>query len=592
MPAMDPVLQKFLEQFNLCNEGYDDRVNKWRECDRAYQGIYKPKIDSTTWEANYHPPYIMQVIETIESFIVEGDPVFKVVPHDPESEKSAKVMERLLKWQMGRDYFAEKQSEFVKQALIRGTTVAKIAWVNERRREKRRQFLPVMGDYPIDDPQGPAEEWVPYRQQPSFLPVDLMNFWWDPSATCIEDCNYVFYRTYSTLQQLKAQGIYDNLDKLGDGENRYLDPQQPPGGTLWKPNFKGKIEVIERWTPGRLTVIANRTQVIRDIPNPFWHGQIPFIVATTLPQPFMFGGKSEAEILNDIQTMLWEFQCQRMDNVKLINNAIVILNTSAGDTDEYEFYPGAIWKNRTPQDVQMWTPNPAILSASVQTEQMIKQDLDSLSAALPYLSGAASDTIDNKTATGISIVSNLAQKRLLRKKQQINWAYARGGQQQIKLNQQLLPEVQRLRMDKDNSVQWENISPASIQGSYEFCVEDVSESINRQERRAEALAKAQFFISNYPLLTQAGVQIDLRPVVEDVAEAFDEPADKYLQQAQPMAAPAAAPSPPMGGGPGFPGLPAPPPSGGGIAAPGTSPEAGAVPPPQFAAAMNGSGGAY
>jgi len=586
MAGQDPVADRFLSQFNACNANYDQRCKKYNECDRAYAGLYKPKIDSTTWEADYHPPYIMQVVETIESFIVEGDPIFKVLPQDPESQASAKVMERLLRYQMAKDYFAEKQSIFVKQALIRGTSVAKIAWVDERRTVKRRRFLPIMGDFPIDDPSGHDEERIPYRQQPSFIPIDIKDFWWDPSATCIEDCNFVFYRTYSTKQALEAQGIYENLDKLTDNSNMYQGAATANPGMNDVDN-RGKIEIIERWTPGRLTVMANRQVVIRDIPNPFWHGQLPFCVATTMPQPFQFGGKSEAEILNDIQTMLWEFQCQRMDNVKLINNAIVILNTSAGDSEEYEFYPGAIWKNRTPQDVQMWTPNPAILTASVQTEQMIKQDLDSLSAALPYLSGASSDTIDNKTATGISIVSNLAQKRLLRKKQQINWAYMRSGTQQIKLNQQLLPEVQRLRVDQDNVIKWENISPATIQGNYEFCVEDVSESMNRQERRAEALAKAQFFISNYPVLTQAGVPVDLRKVVQDVSEAFDEPPDKYFAPAAP---PQPQPQPPNGAGAGFPGLPAPAPDSGGLSAPGTSPEAGAVPPPQFAAAMNGANG--
>src|SRR5215831_11120300 len=140
MAGLDPVLDRFTSQFDACNANYDQRCNKYLECDRAYAGLYKPKIDSTNWEANYHPPYIMQVIETIESFIVEGDPIFKVKPQDPESQKSAEVMERLIRYQMEKDYFAEKQSAFVKQALIRGTSVAKIAWVDERRTEKRRKF--------------------------------------------------------------------------------------------------------------------------------------------------------------------------------------------------------------------------------------------------------------------------------------------------------------------------------------------------------------------------------------------------------------------------------------------------------------------
>jgi hypothetical protein len=308
-------------------------------------------------------------------------------------------------------------------------------------------------------------------------------------------------------------------------------------------------------------------------------------------------GKSEVEILADIQTMLWQFQNQRMDNVELINNAIVILQPSSVDDEQYEFYPGAIWKNRNPADVQMWTPNTAMAEISVHTEQMMKSDLETLSAALPYLSGGTGDAIDNKTATGISIVQNMAQKRLIRKKQQINWAYSRSGSMQVKLNQQLLPKSVSLRVDGQAEVQWDRITPAQIQGDYDFIVEDVSESLNRQERRAEALAKAQFFISNYPMLKQAGVNPNLNAVVEDVTSAFDEPPGKYVIAPDPAAA-LSQPQPP--GGPGFPGLPGSPVDSGGAPAPGT-PElppgnngAGAVPPPQFAAAMNGSqnGGGY
>lgn len=583
---MDETLGRFLGQLAACQDRDTERRAKWDECYKAYEAIYKPLASQNSgWNAAYHPPYVLQVIETIESFIVEGDPIFKVEPLTADSDASAPIMERLLKWQMGKDHFAEKQSAFVKQALICGISVAKVAWVDERKKIKRRQFLPVMGDYPVDGE--PIEEEVPGRQQPTFIPVDVRDFWWDYSATCIEECERVFWRSYSTYDQLEAQGIYNDLALLKEGRGRgsigtVMD------GTNEKPDYRGKIEVIERWTPTRLTVVANRSVVIRDIPNPFWHQEIPFVVATTLPQPFKMVGKSEAEILADLQTMLWQFQNQRMDNVALINNAIVILNSSANDDEQYDFFPGAIWKNRNPSEVQMWTPNVNILGASTQTEGMIKQDLESMSAALPYLSGASTDGIDNKTATGISIVQNMAQKRMLRKKQEINFAYRRAGCQQIKLNQQLLPTAIRIRADKDNEMKWETISPASIQGDYDFAVEDVSESLNRQEKRAEALAKAQFFFSNYPVLAQAGVHVDLTKVVQDVTEAFDERPDKYLMAAPEVQQETPQTPPPPDGGPGFPGLPVPPNGAGGEIAPGTD-QAGAIPPPNFAMAMNGNG---
>jgi hypothetical protein len=50
----------------------------------------------------------------------------------------------------------------------------------------------------------------------------------------------------------------------------------------------------------------------------------------------------------------------------------------------------------------------------------------------------------------------------------------------------------------------------------------------RQERRAEALAFANWFGQNYMLLVQSGVQPNMRRVAEDVIQAFDEDPKEYL----------------------------------------------------------------
>ena len=38
---------------------------------------------------------------------------------------------------------------------------------------------------------------------------------------------------------------------------------------------KDLVEVLEYWTPERVITVANRNVVLRDRPNPFWHGRLP-----------------------------------------------------------------------------------------------------------------------------------------------------------------------------------------------------------------------------------------------------------------------------------------------------------------------------
>ena len=124
------------------------------------------------------------------------------------------------------------------------------------------------------------------------------------------------------------------------------------------------------------------------------------------------------------------------------------------------------------------------------------------------------------------------------------YAMRRAGEQQIALNQQLRPGPVAVRIDRESENDWKLVTPTDIQGQYDYRVEDANESLMRQERRAEALAFANWFGQNYMLLTQSGVTPNMRRVAEDVIQAFDEDPKEYLGDAQQVQ------NPPLVGGPG------------------------------------------
>ena len=454
----------------------------------------------------------------------------RVLPAQPQYAEGADLLTHILKQQRYKDGFAEKYALFVKQALIRGISVAKIPWLEEWRRVPTPNYKP--------DPLGQRKPYqtVPYRQQPGFVNVDANHFLWDCNATSLEDAEYVFFRSYETKRSLEASGVYENLEKIEESNFNLEDDKER----------RGRVEVIEWWwrdgNTMRLTVIANREVIIRDCASPFWHGQFPFAVANIMPTPFAFRGKSIVEIINDIQIALWELQNQRIDNSKFMANAAMFVDPNTEQQD-LRLYPGAVIPLR-PDQVQAWVPNISILQPSVQAEELLKGDLQNITGAVGYLSGASNTQIDQTTATGISVISNMAAKRIIRMKQQIMFAMRRVGEQQIALNQQLLPGPVAVRIDANAEEDWRVVTPADIQGQYDFRVEDANESLMRQERRAEALAFANWFGQNYMLLTQSGVTPNMRRVAEDVIQAFDEDPKEYLGE---EAAMQATPNPLVGG---------------------------------------------
>jgi hypothetical protein len=556
------ILARFNKAFSAAKAQHGARVAKYDKCDAAYNAVLKPKQDD--WQSDLHPPYVMQIVELLASNMIDENQRAKVVSSQPLNDDSAELHEHLLNQQREIDRYGEKLVPFILQALIRGVTIAKVPWLEEWRKVKVRQYSPS----PFGQDIGKVtEQRVPFRQQPGFVVVDAKQFLWDPAAHSLDDATHCFHVTYDTMDSLKLSGVYENVDKI----QAVGSPSDIDGGSN---KNKGRVEVIEWWRKQGdeiwLTTVANRGTVLRNESSPFWHGEFPFVVASPMPSLFQIGGHSVVEMIADIQAALWEMQNHRLDNTRFMSNAAVFVDPSAEQQD-FRMMPGAILRAR-PDQIQPWQPNTSIIAPSVQAEELLKGDLQNLSGAVAYLSGATQTGVDQTTATGITTIQNMATKRIMRMKQQVLFALKRVGEQQISLNQQLLPPNVAIRIDRGaTGVDWKAATPAMLQGKYEYVVEDAAESLIRQEKRAEALAKANFLTANYMLLKQDGIDLDLRKVVEDVTEAFNEQPTKYFKEPAPT-----QPTPQLVGG------------GGAAAAP--TPEAmaaaggqGAMPAPQAAA---------
>ncbi len=565
------ILSRFNKAFASANQHHTKRVDKYKKCDDAYNAVLKPQEDN--WQSDLHPPYVMQIVELLASNLIDENAKAKVIPGQPVNADTASLHEHLLQQQREADRYNEKLVPFVLQALIRGITVAKVTWQEEWRKTQVKEFKASPYGAPIGSV---TEQRYPYRQQPSFTPVDAKQFLWDAAAHSLDDAAECFHITYETVSSVKNSGVYENVDKI--------NADTAPSGVDDSTNKrKGRVEIIEWWHREGdeiyLTTIANRAIVLRDECSPFWHGEFPFVVASPMPSLFEIGGKSIVEMVADIQAALWEMQNQRIDNTRFMANAAVFVDPAA-EIQDFRLQPGGILRAR-PDQIQPWQPATSILAPTVQAEELLKGDLQNLSGAVSYLSGASNSQMDQTTATGISIIQNMATKRIMRMKQQILFALKRVGEQQISLNQQLLPNAVAIRIDRGAAgIEWQAATPAQLQGKYEYRVEDASESLIRQERRAEALAKANFLTANYALFQQDGVQIDLKKILEDVTEAFDEDPRKYFKEEVAAPAPTGAPaSPPqLVGGVGAEAAPTPEAQAAATAAPAAA-EAGAAVPP-------------
>jgi hypothetical protein len=277
-----------------------------------------------------------------------------------------------------------------------------------------------------------------------------------------------------------------------------------------------------------------------------------------MPDAFQMDGISVVEALAQIQQMLWTVQNQSIDNLRLSGNQITLIRTDVDDMDAYEFHPGAQWPVEDIGQVTQLPVDPNVGNISIQREQLIKGDLQNIMGGLPMAGGVSSGSIDQSTATGMSIITSIAQKIISARKQHFSWAYEQIGEQFLQIMGQMMRGDRAISvMGKEGNRRLLLLSPLDIQGDFDVKIRVMDDSIMRQEKRAEEQAKLQTAANVSQI-----VPLNMKAFVEDFLKSYGvQDTEKYFAHA-PGTQGAAAGTPPQA------------PPGGGT---GTAPSAGAPP---------------
>ena len=527
----EDALQLVLRCFRRASRGLAERQAKYIGRYRSYRGVLEAMQDE--WESQLSPPYSFQVVETIFSLIAAEHPRDRVIPMGAKDVAGAMANEKLLRIQRGKDNFNEKYAQWVKQGLVLGASPAKYSWEYEHCNMRRRRWIPdLTGGYREVKQTEPAT----YMSQPSFTPHDLSDFFYDPSASRMRDCGFAIARYWVSADSLRADakgqdgtdGIYSQkgVNELLDGRSGGYSNRGATGSLnddYIKRDRRDLCELLEYWSADNLIVVADRRVVLRNQAHPYANHRIPFVMATPVPDLYSMEGLSEVDLIADIQSAIWSNLNQRMDNTRLISNGIIMVRDTIDDTDKLVFSPRAIWPVSDPAEVQMWTPNHNITESSLEAEKTLKEDLMNITAAIPYLAGASPDLVNNSTATGINILSNNAMNRVLAKRQRFFDAMTEGGRMEIDLNQEFFRGPIELQMLDPQTNEWAfpTITAQDIVCDCDYDIEETTESLNRQERRQEALLLFNTLVSAFPAIQASGMALNFEPIMEKLGDAFD-----------------------------------------------------------------------
>ena len=242
-----------------------------------------------------------------------------------------------------------------------------------------------------------------------------------------------------------------------------------------------------------------------------------------MPDAFQIPGISVVEALAQLQEMLWTLQNQRLDVLRMLANLITLIRSDVDDPDAFEWAPNAQWFVEDPAQVTTLPIDPTAANITLQAETYLKGDLQNIMGGLPYGSGTDSGGgLDQETATGISIITSIAQRIIQSRKQHYLWAYARVGKHFLQLYQQFLTDDRIVRVAGRGAEQiWREINPVAIQGDFDVTIDVTSDSLLRQERRAEASSLAQLMGSLVQPAAMTGLGLNMKAPIENVLDAFD-----------------------------------------------------------------------
>jgi hypothetical protein len=291
----------------------------------------------------------------------------------------------------------------------------------------------------------PLEKTVPRIE-----PVSIWDFHPDPSATCIEDCEYVIERHRLNRNQLRslimrphfnADAIQECLAKGPNYEDKYYEDTIREDET--EPYVsENRYEVLEYWgvldakfaNEVGLDIGADFSEfdqiqvnvwicgnlVIRCVLNPFTPARIPYQAFPFELNPYQIWGVGVAENMEDAQMLMNGHVRMAIDNLALAGNLVFDVDeASLVPGQNMDIFPGKIFRRQsgvTGTAINgLKFPNTA--PENIQMYQISRQLADEETGIPSIMHGQTGVTGTGRTAAGLSMLmgsASLSMKTIIK----------------------------------------------------------------------------------------------------------------------------------------------------------------------------------
>lgn len=322
---------------------------------------------------------------------------------------------------------------------------------NARKELRRSAFeLVLFGTGIKKGPFAVDKEYANWDEEGNYTPiiktvptskhVSIWNFYPDPDANFMEECEWVIERhklSKSQLLKLKNRPEFRHnaiakAIELGpnylkeDWEQSMDDGQHDTRSERWQAlEFWGNVDVkllmehgidVPEELQGREQVSCNiwtcQGQLLRCVMNPFTPQRIPYHAVPYELNPYSFFGIGLAENMDDTQTLMNGFMRMAVDNAVLSGNLIIEVDETflVPGQDLSNFGPGKVIRRSggAPGQALFGTSFPNVASQNLQLFDKARQLADESTGLPSFSHGQTGVSGVGRTASGISMLMSAA----------------------------------------------------------------------------------------------------------------------------------------------------------------------------------------
>lgn len=341
------VFKRVQQHYEMAVEDLDTRIPDWDKKDE----LFRSHINEADYPYNsvvFDPRVFTSVFEKTARLLA-NKPRGRLVPREGGDTLGAQINNEILSFQWDDNERVDGQPMLAKWAMMDqnarkyGASFALVKWRYER---------------------GKAGSEVDYFDGPDFKPLVNRDCLPNPSYSTVKQ--WFQYREYVTLSELedvndaaRTEPVYKNLDILRDSlkedgagvsdrrDTNWISKNKSIKGLqdqLGEDEANRVVEVVTEYSQDRWVTFAPKHGIIlRDIPNPYDHQQIPVVMLRYYQVDDDLYGLSEIEPVERLQRATNALINQYIDSINISLYVPLKVRATGVQMHTLEFGPGKKW---------------------------------------------------------------------------------------------------------------------------------------------------------------------------------------------------------------------------------------------------------